>query len=99
MPWPLALVPPRLALAPPRASSWLSDLLDADPERRAERPPRLNDPEPTAAHQSIRGRRHGLERDLVLARRREDLRVGVAAEHLDGHPKAGARQGEAPPLP
>src|SRR5215472_18578362 len=94
MPWPLAIVSTDLALAPPRASSWLSDLLDADPERRAERRARLHDPESTAAHQGVRGRCHGLERDKVLARRREDLRVGVAAEHLDGHAKARAREGE-----
>src|SRR5215470_10460351 len=98
MPWPLAIVSSRLVLAPPRASSWLSDLLDADPERRAERRARLHDPEPVAAHQGVRGRRHGLERDLVLARWREDLRVGVAAEHLDGHAKARAREGEDRPL-
>src|SRR5499426_1027573 len=98
MPWPLAIVSSRLALAPPRASSWLSSLLDADPERRAEHPARLHDPEPVAAHQGVRGRCHGLERDLVLARRREDLRVGVAAEHLDGHAKAGAQEGEHRPL-
>src|SRR5262250_2604683 len=92
--WLLALASSHLARARPSASSWLSDLLDADPERRAERPARLHDPEPVAAHQGVRGRRHGLERDLVLARRREDLRVGVAAEHLDGHAQARAREGE-----
>src|SRR5215468_5236985 len=98
MPWPLAIASSRLALAPPRASSWPSDLLDADPERRAERRARLHDPEPVAAHQGVRGCCHGLERDLVLARRREDLRVRVAAEHLDGHAKAGAREGKDRPL-
>src|SRR5262244_2111273 len=92
--WPLAIAFSRLALAPPTASSWHSDLLDADPERRAELPARLHDAQPVTTHQGVRGRRHGLERDLVLALRREDLRVGVAAEHLDGHAKARAREGE-----
>src|SRR5215470_6924373 len=49
---------------------------------------------PPVSRSLRRGRRHGLERDLVLARWREDLRVGVAAEHLDGHAKARAREGE-----
>src|SRR5215813_2943139 len=61
--WPLAIAFSRLALAPPTASSWHSDLLDADPERRAELPARLHDPEPAAAHQSVRRRHHGLECD------------------------------------
>src|SRR5215472_1493309 len=64
MPWPLAIVSSRLAPVPRRSSSWLSDLLAADPERRAERPARQHYLERAAAHQSVRRRHHGLECDV-----------------------------------
>src|SRR5262249_41399573 len=63
MPWPLAIVSFGLAPVPSRSSSWLSDLLAADPERRAELPARQHYLEPVAAHQSVRRRHHGLECD------------------------------------
>src|SRR5215831_4756798 len=70
------------------------DLDDADPEPGAQPSPGLNHPEPAAAHEGVGRRRHGLQRHQILARRREDLRVGVPPKHLDGHAAARPRERE-----
>ena len=54
--------------------------VDTYSERRPESLTRGNEPQPAAAGEGARRRSHRLERDIVLALWREDLRVAVALE-------------------
>ena len=53
-----------------------------------------NEPQPPAARQGGGRRRHRLESDEVLARRRIDLGVRVPGDELDGDPQTARRDGK-----